>query len=79
MRPIVLVLGVLLVIYVIAEWINGTLQYSFEGYIGSGVYGIASYFTTSMPRYNTFMTLVYVFTFLIGIGMVWVGLSGEKK
>ncbi len=78
MKPLTFIIGILLVVYVIAEWINGTLQYSFEGYIGSGIYGISSHFT-SMPSYNSFMTVVYVLTFVAGLLMVWIGLTGERK
>ena len=79
MRPLMLIIGFLLVIYVIAEWINGTLRYSFEGYIGSGVYGITDYFSPNFMPYAVFMGIVYVLTFLLGIAMIWIGATGERK
>lgn len=79
MRPIILLMGALLVIYVVAEWIGGTLQYSFEGYIGNGIYGIANYANPGFASHASFMAVVYVLTALFGILMVWIGLTGERK
>lgn len=79
MRPLFLLIGILTVIYVIAEWIGGHLQYSLEGYVGGGVFGIANYLNPGFASYNSFMAIVYVLTFIFGILMVWIGLTGERK
>ncbi len=78
MRPISFIIGFLLVLYVAAEALGHTLQYSFEGYIGTGVYLIADRFY-SMPSMGLFLDIVYVFTFLAGILMMWIGITGERK
>lgn len=79
MRPIILIGGFLLTIYVIAAWIGGTLEYSMEGYIGNGIYTIIDYFNPNFSSHTLFMFAVYVLTFLAGILMMWIGLAGEKK
>lgn len=77
MRPLLFILGFLLVVYLIASWINGTLQYSFEGYIGSGVFWIGNIASPGFMSLTSFMDIVYVLTFLLGIVMMYGGISGE--
>ncbi len=77
MRPLMFLIGILLFFYVIVEAFKGTLQYSFEGFIGSGLYSISSRFT-NMPPEALFMDLVYVLTLLLSIVMMYAGFTMEK-
>ena len=79
MRVVMLLGGLLLSLYVVAAWIGGTLQYSFEGYIGSGIYGIGNYFDAGFMSRGTFMSIVYVLTLLLGIIMIIAGFGDRKK
>lgn len=79
MRPLVFLIGLLLFAYVIVEAIKGELQYSFEGFIGSGLYGIASHFTSSLPARGAFMDIVYALTLVLALLMMWVGITGDRK
>ena len=78
MRPLIFLIGVLLALYMVSSWISGTLQDSFEGYIGSIVYGIANFASPNFMAFGYFMTIVYVLTFLMAVMMVWVGIVGQK-
>ena len=42
MRPLLFFAGIITVIYVIAEWFGGHIQFSIEGYTGNGMYDIAT-------------------------------------
>jgi hypothetical protein len=79
MKPLSFIIGFLLVIYVLAGAFGGTLQYSFEGYIGSGVYFIASRFTTMPLPQSVFLGIVYAITIMIGILLMVRGLFGQKQ
>lgn len=78
MRPLIFLLGFLLTIYVIMEWIEGTIKYSMEGWIGNGVYTVINYFSPNFTAHSTFMTVVYVLTFLLGIFMMFIGTGGSE-
>lgn len=79
MRPLSFIIGLLLLIYFIVEAMKGRLQYSFEGFVGTGVYGIASHLTDSMPSEGLFMSIVYAFTVALSLLLMWIGITGGKK
>lgn len=79
MRPLIFLIGILLALYMVSSWISGTLQDSFEGYIGSGIYGIANFASPNFMAFGSFMTIVYILTFLMAIMMVWIGIAGQKE
>lgn len=78
MRPLIFLIGFLLALYMISSWIAGTLQDSFEGYIGTSVYGIVNYASPNFMAFGSFMTIVYILTFLMAVFMVWIGIMGRK-
>lgn len=78
MRPLIFLIGILLALYMVSSWISGTLQDSFEGYIGSSVYGVVNFASPNFMAFGYFMTIVYVLTFLMAVMMVWVGIVGQK-
>ena len=78
MRPLLFLIGVLLFFYVIVEAIEGKLQYSFEGWIGTGIYDIAGRFET-MPSITLFMDLVYALTIILSLGMIYIGATSSRK
>ena len=71
-------IGVLLFFYVVVEAIEGKLQYSFEGWIGNGIYYVAGRFTT-MPSITLFMDLVYALTIILALGMIYIGATSSRK
>ncbi|MEM0202112.1 MAG: hypothetical protein QXR73_02955 [Candidatus Micrarchaeaceae archaeon] len=79
MRPILFILGFLLTIYVIAEWLQGTIQYSFEGWIGGSAFAIANQFSPNFMAKGSFLDIVYVLTLVIGIAMIFLAMVGGKK
>ena len=70
--------GVLLFFYVVVEAIEGKLQYSFEGWIGTGIYDVAGRFT-AMPSITLFMDLVYALTIILALGMIYIGATSSRK
>ena len=78
MRPLLFLVGVLLFFYVIVEAIEGKLQYSFEGWIGIGMYDLSEKFT-AMPSMTLFMDLVYFMTFVLALGMIYIGGTSNKR
>ena len=78
MRPLLFLIGVLLFFYVIVEAIEGKLQYSFEGWIGTGIYDVAGRFT-AMPSITLFMDLVYALTLILSLGMIYIGAKSSRK
>lgn len=70
--------GVLLFFYVVVEAIEGKLQYSFEGWIGTGIYDVAGRFT-AMPSMTLFMDLVYALTIILALGMIYIGATSSRK
>ena len=78
MRPLIFLIGFLLALYMISSWIAGTLQDSFEGYIGTSVWGITNYADPNFMAFGSFMTIVYILTFLMAVFMVWIGIMGRK-
>ena len=70
--------GVLLFFYVVVEAIEGKLQYSFEGWIGTGIYDVAGRFT-AMPSKTLFMDLVYALTIILALGMIYIGATSSRK
>ncbi len=79
MRPLIFLIGFLLTIYVIIEWIQGTIKYSMEGWIGNGVYSVTNFFSPGFTSHSTFMTTVYVLTFILGLFMMFVGATGVRS
>ena len=71
-------IGVLLFFYVVVEAIEGKLQYSFEGWIGTGIYDVAGRFT-AMPSITLFMDLVYTLTIILALGMIYIGATSSRK
>ena len=71
-------IGVLLFVYVIVEAIEGKLQYSFEGWIGTGIYDVVGRFT-AMPSITLFMDLVYALTIILALGMIYIGATSSRK
>ena len=71
-------IGVLLFFYVVVEAIEGKLQYSFEGWIGTGIYDVAGRFT-AMPSMTLFMDLVYALTIILALGMIYIGATSSRK
>ena len=70
--------GVLLFFYVVVEAIEGKLQYSFEGWIGTGIYDVVGRFT-AMPSITLFMDLVYALTIILALGMIYIGATSSRK
>ena len=70
--------GVLLFFYVVVEAIEGKLQYSFEGWIGTGIYDVAGRFT-AMPSITLFMDMVYALTIILALGMIYIGATSSRK
>lgn len=79
MKPLYFIIGIITVIYVITEWIGGKIQYSIEGYVGSGLFDIITFFDKHFISRGLFMNLVYVATLLFGIILVWIGMKRGKK
>jgi hypothetical protein len=79
MKPLSFIIGLLLIIYVAAGAIGGTLQYSFEGYIGSGAYYIASRFTAMPLTETVFLGIIYAVTIMFGIVLMMNGVFGQKR
>ena len=71
-------IGVLLFFYVVVEAIEGKMQYSFEGWIGTGIYDVAGRFT-AMPSITLFMDLVYTLTIILALGMIYIGATSSRK
>lgn len=71
-------IGILLFFYVVIEAFEGNLQYSFEGWIGSGLYSIGARFS-SIPSKALFMNVVYGLTLLISFIMIYVGFTGHRR
>lgn len=71
-------IGVLLFFYVVVEAIEGKLQYSFEGWIGTGIYDVVGRFT-AMPSITLFMDLVYALTIILALGMIYIGATSSRK
>jgi hypothetical protein len=64
--------------YMVSSWISGTLQDSFEGYIGSVIYGVVNVVRPNFMAFGYFMAIVYALTFLMAVMMVWVGIAGQR-
>ena len=71
-------IGVLLFFYVVVEAIEGKMQYSFEGWIGTGIYDVAGRFT-AMPSITLFMDMVYALTIILALGMIYIGATSSRK
>lgn len=71
-------IGILLFFYVVVEAIEGKLQYSFEGWIGTGIYDVAGRFT-AMPSITLFMDMVYALTIILALGMIYIGATSSRK
>lgn len=71
-------IGVLLFFYVVVEAIEGKLQYSFEGWIGTVIYDVVGRFT-AMPSITLFMDLVYALTIILALGMIYIGAKSSRK
>lgn len=71
-------IGIFLFFYVVVEAFQGKLQYSFEGWIGSGLYSIGDRFV-SMPSRTLFMDMVYALTLLIALIMIFIGWTGHRS
>ena len=71
-------IGVLLFFYVVVEAIEGKLQYSFEGWIGTGIYDVVGRFT-AMPSITLFMDMVYALTIILALGMIYIGATSSRK
>ena len=78
MRPFIFLIGILLALYMLSSWIDGTLQDSFEGYVGMSVYGIINFLRPNFMVSGVFMTAVYILTFLMAVFMVWIGVAGKE-
>jgi len=81
MKPFTFLIGLFLTIYVIVEWLQGTISYSFEGWIGTGAWRMINYFSPGFTPMGEFLSIVYLLTLLIGLGMMYIGMRGrhEKK
>jgi len=79
MKPFTFLIGLFLTIYVIVEWLQGTISYSFEGWIGTGTWKIINYFRNGFMPMGEFLTIVYLLTLLIGIWMMHAGMRGRHE
>ena len=79
MRPLLFFAGIITVIYVIAEWFGGHIQFSIEGYTGNGMYDIINFFDSHLISRGLFLNIIYLLTLLTGIGFMWIGIIGKRK
>lgn len=79
MRPILFLMGVLLMIYLVYSLFAGLLQYSMYGVLGTGIYDILNYAAPNSIGKGAFLSIVYILVFLAALVMIIAGLKGERR